>query len=95
MRSLAAFCAGVYPAEVQRGVDFALKQRRLGRSVLVHCAHGHGRSLEVLLACLVAAQLYKTYQEALTAVQAVRPKCKLNKMQRQHLETYLASASES
>ena len=77
---------------VARGVDFALQQRRLGRAVLVHCAHGHGRSAQVLLAAMLAAGVYKTHQEGLLALQAKRPKCKLNAAQRRNLELYLRQA---
>lgn len=77
---------------VARGVDFALEQRRLGRAVLVHCAHGHGRSAQVLLAAMIAAGVYKTHQEGLRALQAKRPKCKLNRAQRNNLEAYLSKA---
>eukprot|EP01025_Chloroclados_australasicus_P011368 TRINITY_DN14911_c0_g1_i1.p2 TRINITY_DN14911_c0_g1~~TRINITY_DN14911_c0_g1_i1.p2 ORF type:complete len:186 (-),score=15.68 TRINITY_DN14911_c0_g1_i1:287-793(-) len=83
---------GVSPSHVKAGVDFAMHQRRLGRSVLVHCAHGHGRSVEVLMACLVIGGIFKTYEEALTAARSKRPKCKLNAAQRRNLEQYLASA---
>lgn len=75
---------------VAKGVEFARQQRNLGRAVLVHCAHGHGRSAEVLLACMIAAGSYKTHQEGLAAYQKLRAKCKLNKSQQRNLEEYLA-----
>ncbi len=36
-----------------QGVSWALAQRAAGRKVLVHCAHGHGRSATVLAAILI------------------------------------------
>jgi hypothetical protein len=82
-------CAGVTADNVRRGVEYALQQRNLGKAVLVHCAHGHGRSAEVLLGCMIASGLYKTHEEGLAAYKLLRKKCKLNKAQRRHLETYL------
>lgn len=38
-----------------QGVQWALAQRAAGRPVLVHCAHGHGRSATVLAAILIGA----------------------------------------
>lgn len=46
---------GVSPSNIKKAVDFAQEQRRLGRAVLVHCAHGHGRSAGVILACMIVA----------------------------------------
>lgn len=79
------------PARHADAVDFALKHRAAGRPVYVHCAHGHGRSVGVLCACLVMAGHFATYQEALAATQKARPKARLNAMQAGNLETYLAS----
>ena len=41
------------PAQIEQGVKWALQQRAAGRPVLVHCAHGHGRSATVLAAILI------------------------------------------
>jgi protein-tyrosine phosphatase len=39
--------------EIDRGVKWALEQHVAGQPVLVHCAHGHGRSLVLMCAILV------------------------------------------
>lgn len=83
--------SGVAASEVKRGVEFALQQRRLGRAVLVHCAHGHGRSAQVLIASMVMAGDAANIDAALSTLQATRPKCKLNRLQRSNLEEYLSS----
>ena len=82
-------CTGVKEENIEEAVTWALEQRAEGRSVFVHCAHGHGRSLGVLCACLVMAGAFATYEEAVKAAQAVRPKCKLNRAQTNSLKAYL------
>jgi protein-tyrosine phosphatase len=62
--------AGVSPSNIKKGVDFALEQRRLGRAVLVHCAHGHGRSAGVILACMIVAGEVETIEEGALLVPA-------------------------
>lgn len=41
------------PAQIDQGVQWAMQQRAAGRPILVHCAHGHGRSATVLGAILI------------------------------------------
>jgi protein-tyrosine phosphatase len=57
-----------------------------GCDILVHCAHGRGRSTTVMCACLVKAGLFRTWQEAFEqGIQPKRPVCKLNRRMRQNL----------
>jgi protein-tyrosine phosphatase len=60
---LGVAATGVSPSNIKKAVDFALEQRRLGRAVLVHCAHGHGRSAGVILACMIVAGEIDTIDE--------------------------------
>ncbi len=54
--------------------------------ILVHCAHGRGRSTTVMCAALVKMGLYANYEEALEkGIQPGRPCCKLNSMMRKNL----------
>ena len=61
--------------------------------VLIHCAHGRGRSTTVMCAALVKSGLYPTWQEAFDAIQALRPVVRLNNKMKQALtewqETYI------
>ncbi|KAI3436780.1 hypothetical protein D9Q98_006191 [Chlorella vulgaris] len=50
--------------QIEQGVQWALQQRSAGRPVLVHCAHGHGRSATVLGAILVAEGIAKGAADA-------------------------------
>lgn len=87
--------AGVNASNIKKAVDFALEQRKLGRAVLVHCAHGHGRSAGVILACMIVAGDVQTIEEGLRQIQEVRPKVKLNGMQRRNLQKYLTTVSKT
>lgn len=86
---------GVNASNIKKAVDFALEQRKLGRAVLVHCAHGHGRSAGVILACMIVAGDVQTIEEGLRQIQEVRPKVKLNGMQRRNLQKYLTTVSKT
>ncbi|KAG2444456.1 hypothetical protein HXX76_001209 [Chlamydomonas incerta] len=75
--------------QLERGVAFAVAERALGKSVYVHCAHGHGRSALLLIACLLEAGQVSSWEEGLALLQSVRPKVKLNVRQRLALEAWV------
>ncbi|KAG2447196.1 hypothetical protein HYH02_007938 [Chlamydomonas schloesseri] len=75
--------------QLERGVAFAVAERALGKSVYVHCAHGHGRSALLLIACLLEAGQVSSWEEGLALLQSVRPKVKLNSRQRLALESWV------
>lgn len=52
------------------------------RSVLVHCANGHGRAAAFMSALLVRKGLAKDVDEGLVLVRKARPACRLNPVQR-------------
>lgn len=69
------------PREIEEAAQFAVRAHESG-DVLVHCAHGRGRSTTVMVACLVRAGLFNTWEEAFEACKKERPVVKLNsKMQ--------------
>mmetsp|Transcript_4881 Transcript_4881/g.14032 ORF Transcript_4881/g.14032 Transcript_4881/m.14032 type:complete len:248 (-) Transcript_4881:347-1090(-) len=76
--------------QIEQGVQWALGQRKLGRGVYVHCAHGHGRSNVLICAALVADGQAATFQEAHAIVRSRRPRAKLNKRQFQALVDWSA-----
>lgn len=54
--------------------------------ILIHCAHGRGRSTTVMCAALVKMGLFSNYEEALEkGIRPGRPVCKLNTMMRKNL----------
>jgi protein-tyrosine phosphatase len=55
-------------------------------NILIHCAHGRGRSTTVMCAALVKMGYFSSYEEALVkGIQPSRPCCKLNKMMKTNL----------
>lgn len=81
------------PAQLEEAAAFALSIREAipEGDILVHCAHGRGRSTTIMCACLVKAGLYKTWEEAFE--QGIRPYrqcCKLNRRMRQNLTAWQA-----
>ena len=56
--------------------------------VLIHCAHGRGRSATVAVAALVARGAVSTWTEALTLLVEARPTTRLTREQRRVLERW-------
>ncbi|GIL73686.1 hypothetical protein Vretifemale_3819 [Volvox reticuliferus] len=94
------FCLPVWDTQappsalIERGVVFALTERAQGKSVYIHCAHGHGRSALLLIACLLEAGQVSSWEEGLALLKAVRPRVHLNRRQRQALEAWARSRSK-
>lgn len=57
-------CAAPSPAAIQQGVEWVQRELAEGRSVYIHCAHGHGRSATVLAAVLIATGQSATAEQA-------------------------------
>ena len=68
-------------AQIEEGVQWALQQKAAGRPVLVHCAHGHGRSATVLAAILIAEGRVQGVAEAEALMKKERPWVRLNRRQ--------------
>lgn len=65
------------PDQLEESATFAVHSKKDG-DVLIHCAHGRGRSTTVMCAALVKYGLYSSWQEAFDAVKPGRPVVKLN-----------------
>jgi hypothetical protein len=79
------------PAQLEEGAEFALAAHKVGGDVLIHCAHGRGRSTTMMCAALVKAGLYETWEEAFEqGVKPGRSVCKLNRRMKQALTKWQA-----
>jgi len=65
------------PREIESAANFAASASQQG-DVLVHCAHGRGRSTCVMVACLVRAGLFPSWREAFESCRKHRKGIKLN-----------------
>ena len=81
-------------AQIDEGVAWALRQRDAGLPVLVHCAHGHGRSATLLAAILIATGTAGGGEEALAQLKAARPRVRLNRRQSAALRAWAARAGK-
>ncbi|KAL3907435.1 MAG: hypothetical protein SGILL_008877, partial [Bacillariaceae sp.] len=73
------------PDDLEAAATFAVEARQDG-DVLVHCAHGRGRSTTVMCACLVKAGLFDNWKDAFEkGIKPYRTVCKLNKRMRENL----------
>jgi len=81
------------PEQLESTAVFAVNARKKhGGDVLVHCAHGRGRSTTVMCACLVKEGIFETWEEAFErGIKPGRPVCKLNKRMRQNLTKWQAA----
>jgi len=81
--------------QIDQGVAWSLEQERAGRPVLIHCAHGHGRSATVLAAVLIAKGKAGSVAEAERVLKASRPRVRLNTRQRAVLTKWVETRKKS
>jgi protein-tyrosine phosphatase len=86
------------PEQLEKAANFAveakdnwMKMKEQGvvegePHILIHCAHGRGRSTTVMCAAMVKMGMYANFEEALEkGIKPGRPVCKLNAMMRNNL----------
>jgi hypothetical protein len=76
------------PHDIERAARFAAEASLRGGDIMVHCAHGRGRSTCVMVACLVRAGVYATWQDAFEACAKRRKGVKLNGKMRRALDEW-------
>ncbi|XP_015876362.2 uncharacterized protein LOC107413027 [Ziziphus jujuba] len=76
------------PHEIESAVKWACRKREQNRPVFVHCAYGHGRSVAVMCALLVALGVVEDWKNAEKLIQERRPYIRMNALHRKALEEW-------
>ena len=82
------WCLGATAEQIKEAVDWAMVQRRK-HPIFIHCAHGHGRSIAVLVACLIKSGVCQSIAEGESMVKSIRPRIKLNTRQKREIEKWM------
>lgn len=72
--------------ELRHALNWIDTQRSLGRSVVIHCALGRGRSVFVMAAYLLTQDSSLSVRDALKSINDIRPTANLNSTQLKALE---------
>lgn len=72
--------------QIQRALNWIHTHRKTGRSVVVHCALGRGRSVFMMAAYLLSQNPKSTPDEVMQKVRAIRKTARLNKRQFKRLK---------
>lgn len=76
------------PLEIENAVRWACRKRAQKKPVFIHCAFGHGRSVCVMCALLVALGLAEDWKSAEKMIRERRPYIKMNSLHRKNLEEW-------
>ncbi|EPS69094.1 hypothetical protein M569_05674, partial [Genlisea aurea] len=76
------------PSDIERAVNWACRKRAQGVPLFIHCAYGHGRSVAVMCAVLVALGLAEDWKSAEKIVKEKRPYIRLNSLHRRALDEW-------
>ncbi|XP_051226562.1 uncharacterized protein [Lolium perenne] len=76
------------PSQIESAVRWAVRKRSQNKPVYVHCAYGHGRSVCVMCALLVALGLADDWKAAEQMIRKKRPSISMNTLHRKSLEEW-------
>ncbi|XP_024543747.1 uncharacterized protein LOC9633029 [Selaginella moellendorffii] len=76
------------PEAIELAVRWALVKRSQNHPILIHCAKGHGRSVAVTCALLVALGVVGDWKEGESLIKRHRPRIRLNAAQRKSLQEW-------
>ena len=77
------------PAQFRAAIEWIAARRAEGKSVLIHCAQGHGRSATVAAAALCRLGLAAGPDDALALIRAARPRARPSRGQARALGRFL------
>ncbi|XP_061363976.1 uncharacterized protein LOC133307479 [Gastrolobium bilobum] len=76
------------PHDIESAVNWACRKRDLNRPIFIHCAYGHGRSVAVMCALLVALGITEDWKNAEKLIKQKRPYIRMNGLHRKALEEW-------
>ncbi|KAG8651025.1 uncharacterized protein YnbD [Manihot esculenta] len=76
------------PGDIESAVKWACRKRAQNRPVFIHCAYGHGRSVAVTCALLVALGMVEDWKMAEKFIKEKRPYIQMNALHREALEEW-------
>ncbi|KAJ6433035.1 hypothetical protein OIU84_020128 [Salix udensis] len=74
--------------EIESAVKWACRKRAQNRPVFIHCAYGHGRSVAVMSALLVALGMVEDWKKAEQLIRERRPCISMNSVHYNALEEW-------
>ncbi|KAK3035034.1 hypothetical protein RJ639_033948 [Escallonia herrerae] len=76
------------PAEIESAVRWACRKRAQKSPIFIHCAYGHGRSVAVMCALLVAMGVAEDWKNAEKLIREKRPYIRMNALHRKALDEW-------
>ncbi|OVA06006.1 Dual specificity phosphatase [Macleaya cordata] len=76
------------PSEIESAVRWACRKKALNKPIFIHCAFGHGRSVAVMCALLVALGVAEDWKNAEKIIRERRPCIRMNSLHRKSLEEW-------
>ncbi|OMO92606.1 hypothetical protein COLO4_17444 [Corchorus olitorius] len=76
------------PEHIESAVKWACRKRAQNQPVFIHCAYGHGRSVAVMCALLVALGIVDDWKSAEKYIRERRPYIKMNSLHHKALEEW-------
>lgn len=76
------------PLQIESAVRWACKKRAQNKPIYIHCAFGHGRSVCVMCALLVALGVAVDWKDAENKIKEKRPRIRMNAHHRKNLEEW-------
>ncbi|XWS74613.1 hypothetical protein CRYUN_Cryun01aG0013500 [Craigia yunnanensis] len=76
------------PGQIESAVKWACRKRARNQPVFIHCAYGHGRSVVVMCALLVALGFVEDWKRAEKYIRERRPYIRMNSLHHKALEEW-------